>query len=541
MTDAKNQDIPAPRRYLPRRPARPPRTRALLAAAVLGAAPLTTVNGAVAAADPPVLALATATPDVTVGRYEGMPVEATDVGMYVVAGAQQFEVRISRGRYQDPVKAVLVKGSGAARTQTDLPAGLVTDVNALNDFFTVTVVDAGGRTVVNRTQAFCPNSYFAARARPDAVSVSPYPQMCGSHPFALGTVLGLPGGWSAPVAEYASPVTFDAPDGTYTLKLSMTERWRALLGVPKAQASGQVKLTVRTMEWDGPGGPGRPGAAGTHAAHDGHAAAASAAQNLGYPPPRELGVAPRPGARPPAATMSAAAAAAPRPDLRSLPAFQISLVDTDEEGQPIGTHLAFGATVWNAGPSPLVVDGFRRPGTDLMDAYQYFYDAKGKEVGSQSAGTLEWDPRAGHEHWHFTAFATYRLLTADLKQAVRSGKESFCLVPTDPVNLLAKNSTWRPSSIGLETSCGSSSALAIREALPAGWGDTYSQYLPGQSFDVATLPNGTYFIEVLANPDQKLAEASLGNNRSLRKVVLGGTPGGARTVTVPPHQGIDAP
>ena len=73
-----------------------------------------------------------------------------------------------------------------------------------------------------------------------------------------------------------------------------------------------------------------------------------------------------------------------------------------------------------------------------------------------------------------------------------------------------------------------------------GWGDTYSQFLPGQSFDITNMSNGTYYIEVVANPDHRLYERSTSNNRSLRKVILGGTRG-HRTVTVPPYQGIDAP
>jgi hypothetical protein len=76
--------------------------------------------------------------------------------------------------------------------------------------------------------------------------------------------------------------------------------------------------------------------------------------------------------------------------------------------------------------------------------------------------------------------------------------------------------------------------------LDVGNGDTYVQYLPGQSFDVTGLPNGTYYIEVIANPRHRLYETNLKNNLSLRKVILGGKPG-ARTVKVPPYQLINAP
>jgi hypothetical protein len=175
-----------------------------------------------------------------------------------------------------------------------------------------------------------------------------------------------------------------------------------------------------------------------------------------------------------------------------------------------------------------------------MDAYQYFYNSRGQQVGSAPTGTLEFDHRTGHNHWHFTDFATYQLLDANQQLAVRSGKEAFCLAPTDPIDLLVRSAEWRPSSTGLATACGGESALAIREALPVGWGDTYIQSLPGQSFDITDLPNGTYYIEVVANPENKLFEASTSNNTSLRKVILGGTPG-ARTVQTPPVGLVDAP
>jgi hypothetical protein len=61
------------------------------------------------------------------------------------------------------------------------------------------------------------------------------------------------------------------------------------------------------------------------------------------------------------------------PDLRSVPAWAIRVSDDH--------FLNFAATVWNAGPSPLVVDGFRRDGEAVMDAYQYFYDADGVPHG----------------------------------------------------------------------------------------------------------------------------------------------------------------
>jgi hypothetical protein len=74
--------------------------------------------------------------------------------------------------------------------------------------------------------------------------------------------------------------------------------------------------------------------------------------------------------------------------------------------------------------------------------------------------------------------------------------------------------------------------------LPLGWGDTYLQQNEDEAFDITNLPNGTYYIEIIVNPQHKIFETNYRNDTSLRKVILGGTPG-HRTVKVPALHGID--
>jgi hypothetical protein len=74
--------------------------------------------------------------------------------------------------------------------------------------------------------------------------------------------------------------------------------------------------------------------------------------------------------------------------------------------------------------------------------------------------------------------------------------------------------------------------------MPVGWGDTYFQQIAGQSFDISKVPNGTYYIEVVANPLKLLHESDTSNDVSLRQVILGGR-AGHRTVRVPAVNGID--
>ena len=52
------------------------------------------------------------------------------------------------------------------------------------------------------------------------------------------------------------------------------------------------------------------------------------------------------------------------------------------------------------------------------------------------------------------------------------------------------------------------------------------------------IPNGTYYIEIIANPEHLLHEVSTANDTSLRRVILSGTPG-HRTVLVPAYHGLD--
>ena len=167
---------------------------------------------------------------------------------------------------------------------------------------------------------------------------------------------------------------------------------------------------------------------------------------------------------------------------------------------------------------------------------RYFYK-NGRVIGRAPAGTMVFDSKKGHEHWHFEQFARYALLDGSKSLAVRSRKTGFCIAPTDAINLELPGAPWNPYT-GFFGACGDQTSIWVRETLPIGWGDTYFQYLPGQSFDITALPNGTYYIEVQVNPLGLLYERNTKNDIQLRKVILSGTPG-ARGVRVPPWHGID--
>ncbi|MET8027896.1 lysyl oxidase family protein [Streptomyces avermitilis] len=546
-----------------------PRRVALAAGAALtvavagaGAAP---GAGAASTAAKPKLKLIAATNAVTLERWEGEPGVYLDLGTYVTVDGAPLEFKVTRKSYKDPVVAQQIIRNGTSTQKKALPAGLVKDFSGLPGFLEVSVKNAAGAVVSKSKGTFCPNN-ASGRLRPDAPATSHYPESCSTNPFTLGSVWGVEKGWASnsSTVDYDTPV--DLPAGEYTAKVSVAKKYRDLFGIPNDQPT--VKVTVREQS-DG-GGEGMTSArssahhGGGHAAHSAHSAHHYGPRGADDPTPPALShaledrgtahhlgdgrghtdgsrIAPalKPAAKRPAGR-AGVPANVPKPDLRSLPAWGIAITDGEEGDVPGKDYLAFSANVWNAGPAPLVVDGFRSPGKDLMDAYQYFYDAKGKQVGYTPTGTMQWDPREGHEHWHFTDFASYRLLSADQTKEVRSGKEAFCLANTDAIDYTVKNANWHPNNTDLSTACGQQNSISVREVLDVGSGDTYTQYRPGQSFDITGLPNGTYYIQVIANPEKRLQETNLKNNVALRKVVLGGTPG-ARTVTVPPHDLINAP
>ncbi|WP_328439582.1 lysyl oxidase family protein [Streptomyces sp. NBC_00457] len=531
-------------------------------AVVAGVAATAPGAGAAPSSTPgkPKLKLIAASNSVTLERYEwdGQAGVFLDLGTYVTVDNAPLEFKVKRKSYKDPVVAQQILRDGTKTTTKTLPAGLVKDFSGLPGFLEVSVKNTAGQEVAKTKGTYCPNN-ASGRIRPDGAATNHYPESCPTNPFTLGSVWGVEKGWASNSSTFDYDKPLDLPAGQYTAKVRVAKKYRDLFGIPDSRPT--IKVTVRQQQGDG-GGAGLT----AHSGHSGHAGQQAAGQaghhgpdaptpgalshaledrglahhlgdGRGHTDGSRIAPALKPATKRP--TGRASVPDVPKPDLRSLPAFNIAISDGEDGDAPGKDYLAFSANVWNAGPAPLVVDGFRSPGKELMDAYQYFYDANGKQVGYTPTGTMEWDPREGHEHWHFTDFASYRLLSADQTKEVRSGKEAFCLANTDAVDYTVKNANWKPYNTDLSTACGQENSISVREVLDVGSGDTYTQDIPGQSFDITDVPNGTYYIQVIANPAKRLKETHTTNNVAVRKVVLGGTPG-ARTVKVPPHHLINA-
>ncbi len=434
-----------------------------------------------------------------------------DPGIYVASLGSALQFDVQRASYTAPVQITQVIQLPGGRTETRrLPSWLLQGFNGLRDFARMQVVNAAGKTVLSQLLTFCPDSYQPERAAPDGPANSPYPQQCSSgDPFPKGEVWGVAKGWAVDPA-LTSGSAANLPLGTYKVTETITGPYRRLLHISARSATATVAAQVQTAQ--GCCGPVAPPA--------------------GRPRSASLASAPRvPLLRNPPASVL--------PDLVALPSWGISLsVSRATRQTPLADLINFGATVWIGGSSPLDVEGFRSHGSPVMPAYQYFWRG-GRVVGRARAGTMGFDTKNGHDHWHFEHFAEYRLLNAAKTLAVRSHKVGFCIAPTDGVDLTLPAATWQPPQLGFGGACGQPSALWVREMLPVGWGDTYFQSVAGQSFDVTRLPNGTYYIEIIANPGGLLHETTTSNDISLRQVIIGGTPAN-RTVRVPAWNGLNA-
>lgn len=470
---------------------------------------------------PPSLKLISIESDVTILRNKSyIPVPAAP-SVYVASMNGDFEIHAERPDYDTPVSLEQWIDGGAQINP--LPEEMADGFAGLKDFIHITVEDAGGASVLDQSQAFCPGNGQRERVDDSGPQVARFPSYgCGGNPFTIGSVWGIDRGWAIGATGEAGrdyygyygyggygiadgDPNFLAPDGMYTTHLSIPQNYIDAFGISPGDASINVNITVKTKK---------------SCSYICTNVSMAHAMGAGAPPeeraPARLPI----DLDPDPSTL---------PDLISLPAFAMRINHSKKNGHD---YLRFGANVWNDGPADLVVEGFRQPGEAVMDAFQYFYD-NGVAVGRAPTGTLMYDTRGDHQHWHFQQFANYALLDATQTNAYYSDKEAFCLVPTDPINLAGEGAEWFPYSIGFTTACGRRDSIWIRETLDAGWGDTYYQWVAGQSFDITNLPNGHYFIRVTANPGDLLYERNTGNNESLRELILRGRQGKRKVEMLP--------
>jgi hypothetical protein len=461
--------------------------------AALGAGLMLLPTASNATGSAPGIRLRSVLTHVTAFRFAEDPSLYLQPGVYAAAtnGPFQLDVRKPAGG-----AATVYYQGRALRT----PSPVVME-NGLPGFFDVALKNAKGRSVASQAVSFCPSGWYGG-SRVDATGPDnpTYPYFCGSS-LTRATVWGIDKGWASTLILFFDDLV--VPDGDYSATVAVAPTYVRQLGLDTTATSVAFQLTLVTETGCLPGDPCEGGRLAS-----GHPEAGP----LRTRPAESSGT-------------QGLSGAGQLPNMAALPAHSL-MVENDGAGHD---YLDFGATIWNAGPGPLVVEGFRAGTADVMPATQFLYDG-GRPGGTSPAGQFEYDRREGHDHWHFENAAQYDLLDSAGSRVLLSGKQSFCLAPTDPIDLTLPGAEWQPDRSRLWSNCFGEDAIWLREVMPAGWGGTYYQGVAGQSFDITDLPNATYQLRVTTNPTHAIQETSYADNAALVSLTLGGSPG-ARTVS----------
>ena len=234
------------------------------------------------------------------------------------------------------------------------------------------------------------------------------------------------------------------------------------------------------------------------------------------------------------------------PDLITRPPYGVRLVSG--KGATF-RRLFFSNTIGNIGSGPLELRPENNATAGTTNAIQEIYALGGTAgkgggppitlVSSSLVGVFVFHP--AHNHWHMADFAKYELRSINPDGTTgpvvaSTDKVSFCMIDTDTID-----STLEHFGMGLSHSCGQSA----RQGVKVGMGDTYSSSLPDQFIDITTVPDGTYRLVSVADPNAtdrpngRLIETNDSNNAATVDVVITRT-----AVTVVPgteRTGIDAP
>lgn len=218
-----------------------------------------------------------------------------------------------------------------------------------------------------------------------------------------------------------------------------------------------------------------------------------------------------------------------RPNLRALPASNLSVVANVDTGNP---ELRFAATSWNTGSGPLeLIAGPTGPAG--QDVYQRVFYKNGSYL-DYLAGTYVWHPE--HSHFHFQEYALYTLRPVNAPGASQrqAYKTSFCVMDTTKVDARLSGAPRR----AVYSTCS-----AAVQGMSVGWGDTYGAHLAGQAIDLTGNPDGLYELTADFDPANQILESNDSDNtacvllqvgvaaRTVQQVGACGATGGAPAIT----------
>jgi hypothetical protein len=206
------------------------------------------------------------------------------------------------------------------------------------------------------------------------------------------------------------------------------------------------------------------------------------------------------------------------PDLSDIiPTGAISIVGTGSSALFQYTH-----DTYNGGPGPLVILPVYNPASGTYQGTQNIYslNSSGTWTLTQSIripGSFVFDAAHGHFHFPFTTYGLYTVAADGTPgtPVATSGKISFCINDSFIYNSSLPNA----GALGNLGSCSDPTSL---RGLDIGAVDEYDQTDEGQSISIAGVPDGTYWLRAIVDPDNYLTENDKTNNETDVKVSISG-------------------
>lgn len=182
-------------------------------------------------------------------------------------------------------------------------------------------------------------------------------------------------------------------------------------------------------------------------------------------------------------------------------------------------EIRFSTGMANGGAGPFelngtttIIDNGNGTKSHVVNQKIYWDDST---TTTRVAGTFTY--HAAHGHTHFDDFAVARLRVRPSNQSVGGivaigPKTSFCLIDINRYNAALPGS---PAS-------GVYSCSTTKQGISVGWNDVYSSGLEGQSIPIAGVPNGDYWLEVEADPQDHILENNEANNVTRIAITISG-------------------
>lgn len=178
--------------------------------------------------------------------------------------------------------------------------------------------------------------------------------------------------------------------------------------------------------------------------------------------------------------------------------------------------LRFGTGTANVGTGPLYLRGGEISGT-TREVWQRIFRDDGSWY-ERLAGHFIYHPE--HDHVHIENWTVYRVREVVGDDGVgavlaEGPKTSFCIIDFGVYDDTLPGFDPNPQF----TSCGGDV-----QGLSIGWIDIYDINTPGQLVEITGIPDGVYWLEVEADPDDQLLELDETNNIARIMVTIGDVP-----------------